>query len=323
LESTTKVSLTHETIETLVRTAFGNNTKPKNIEELREGWYNTAYAMELSTGEKTVLKVSPPDDAAILTYEKDIMHTEVETMLLVKDNPEIPVPCIMSFDFSQTSIPNNYFFMEYIACPVWNDISKDLTEAQNKAILHQLGHITAHINSYCNDEFGYYALEPKYTTWMDMVLTMFHMLFGDAETYAVQLPITLDEVNTLLKVQTHHFAEIRQPRLVHWDLWQGNVFIDIDGGEPRICSVIDFERVFWGDPLLEAFFRRNGNQAFMEGYGQSMLSTQSQRVRNLFYDLYLYVIMVVEDGPRQYSDRGIVTWARKQLDETLIELKAL
>ena len=323
MDSTTKVHLTRETLSMLVHNAFGDGTEIYEFEELTQGWYNTAYAITLSSGHRTVIKVSPPDDAAILSYEHDIMRTEVEVMRLVEPNPNIPVPHISASDLSQSLIPNNYYFMDYIQGDVWNDIAKDLTEAQNREISHQLGQLTAHINSYHNHTFGYYALEPKFSSWMEAVRVMFTMLFQDADTFDIDLPIGLAEVDTWLTLHQRTFSEITLPRLVHWDLWQGNVFVDMEGNGnvPTICGLIDFERVYWGDPLGEAFFRKGGNTAFIQGYGQPMLATESQRTRNLFYDLYLYIIMIVEDGPRQYSDRGVVNWARGQLVDTLTQIR--
>ena len=87
---------------------------PLESNELTDGWYNTAYAITLNNDGKTVLKVSPPADASILSYERDIMRTEVEVMRLVESNPLIPVPQITFADFSCDRIPYAYYFMEYI-----------------------------------------------------------------------------------------------------------------------------------------------------------------------------------------------------------------
>lgn len=323
MESTTKVNLAEHNIHELVRHAFGQTTRVQSILELTEGWYNTAYAITLADGQKTVLKVSPPPDAAILSYEKDIMRTEVAVMRLLESDPHIPVPHISAADFSRTLIPNDYFFMDYLHGNVWNDIQRSLSPEQNATISQQLGEMTRHINGYHHKTFGYYAREPKFETWLDAFHDMLSMLFFDAQRYAIGLPITAGEVKAKLHTCRHHFAEVTTAQLVHWDLWQGNVFVQFKNKRPCITGVIDFERVYWGDPLGEAFFRGEGNPDFSAGYAHPMLLTESQRVRNLFYDLYLYVIMVVEDGPRQYSDRGVVAWARQKLDHTVEQLRSL
>ena len=46
--------------------------------------------------------------------------------------------------------------------------------------------------------------------------------------------------------------EVQSPRLVHWDLWDGNVFVD--PATAQITGISDFERSLWGDPLMEVNF---------------------------------------------------------------------
>ena len=38
--------------------------------------------------------------------------------------------------------------------------------------------------------------------------------------------------------------------------WEGNIFVDQIKGEYHIVGITDFERAFWGDPLMELFFWR-------------------------------------------------------------------
>ncbi|MGW2815569.1 phosphotransferase family protein [Streptomyces sp. NPDC001415] len=47
--------------------------------------------------------------------------------------------------------------------------------------------------------------------------------------------------------------EVTEPRLVHFDLWPGNIFAHPgDDTRPvRITGLIDHERAFWGDPAAE------------------------------------------------------------------------
>ena len=93
-------------------------------------------------------------------------------------------------------------------------------------------------------------------------------------------------------------------------------------GDGEFSGIVDFERALWGDPLMESYLLRlDGLGAYMAGYGEDILATQSQRLRRLFYNIYLYFIMVIEDGPRQYDDKGGVMWARDQLQRDLARLR--
>jgi hypothetical protein len=119
MENKTKIKLSCNDIQRLVNQAFGNMPL-LSVRELTDGYFNTAYHVTLGNGElQTVLKVGPPAEADILTYEKGLLHAEVETMKLVGTDPEIPVPRIIFDDFSRTWLPCDYYFMDFIDGTPW------------------------------------------------------------------------------------------------------------------------------------------------------------------------------------------------------------
>jgi aminoglycoside phosphotransferase (APT) family kinase protein len=112
--------------------------------------------------------------------------------------------------------------------------------------------------------------------------------------------------------------EITTPRLVHWDLWEGNVFVK----EGKITGIIDFERAMWGDPLQEYFFRLHCyNKSFTDGYGRDLRAEAP--VRALLYDIYLYLIMVIETKYRNYPDDWQYNFATENLKQAVEQLKKL
>ena len=50
------------------------------VTELKEGWFNVAYNVKLADGREVVLKIAPPQDVEVMSYEKNIMYTEVTAM---------------------------------------------------------------------------------------------------------------------------------------------------------------------------------------------------------------------------------------------------
>jgi fructosamine-3-kinase len=322
MESKTKVQLTPSVIQSLVDNAFGP-CHVVSAREMKDGYFNTAYHLSLDQPPfETVLKIGPADDAAILAYERDIMRTEVEVTKLVASDTAIPAPKIHAADFGRTLIAHDYYFMEYFTGAPWNTIRKTLSSQQNTVLEMQLGTIIARISAFTNSSFGLYAGTDRFGNWLDAFTCMCSMLFADAGKYGVPMPITEGEFLSLLQKHRNAFAEVTQPQLVHWDLWEGNVFIAQDGGEPCICGIIDFERAFWGDPLSENPFGRGPASAnFIKGYGRDILATHNEKVRRTFYNLHLYLTMIVEDGPRQYTDKGTVTWALTRFNAAMTILR--
>jgi aminoglycoside phosphotransferase (APT) family kinase protein len=135
----------------------------------------------------------------------------------------------------------------------------------------------------------------------------------------VSLPLPYEQLFQRLETAFDALDEVDTPRLVHWDLWDGNVFVDPATGQ--VSGLIDFERALWGDPLMEAnFVFWQSSAAFLEGYGTPMLDTPAKQTRRLLYNLYLWLIMVIECYYREYENDNQEKWARGQLERDLERL---
>ena len=47
----------------------------------------------------------------------------------------------------------------------------------------------------------------------------------------------------------------------------------------------------------------------------------SNAVRRIFYNIYLDLIMIIEDGPRQFDDKRSVKWAQERLQRDMNMLR--
>lgn len=81
MESLTKNKQNRETISKMVEKYF-SPLKMKNYRELTEGYFNIAYEIHLSNEEQVILKIAPLKEMRVMTYEKNIMFSEVEAMKL-------------------------------------------------------------------------------------------------------------------------------------------------------------------------------------------------------------------------------------------------
>ena len=144
------------------------------------------------------------------------------------------------------------------------------------------------------------------------VLFFDHMLQGIL-LGAQDLRIDLDKpYAAIYQILSRHYDvldEITTPHLVHWDIHDGNVFVDPH--TLRVTGLIDFERALWGDPLSESFFlNMKPDSGYLEGYGENLLATESQIRRRALYDAYLYLILIIECYFRHYSNDDQENWAR-------------
>nr|BFF26499.1 hypothetical protein GCM10025732_44640 [Glycomyces mayteni] len=140
-------------------------------------------------------------------------------------------------------------------------------------------------------------------------------VLADGERRGVDLGFGYDAIREILAAHADSLDEVTEPRFVEWDLWPSNAMVR-DG---RIVCVIDHERAFWGDPLMEAGFcgaelpAISDAEAFGRGWGRGPLTATERRRRRL-YGLYLLLVMVIETDYRGHTDTKQYDWARGQLE---------
>lgn len=319
MESQTKNRQTPETIRCMVRGAFGN-ADISGITELTEGFFNVAYLVALPGGKEVILKIAPPEGSLIMTHEKDIMRCEAESMRLVKSRTDVPVADILFYDHTRTVCDADYFFMSKLEGKTLSSLSGELSGRDKSGIQYSLGRYNAQINGITGESFGYFCQPEKHSAdWHTAFSTIIRDALNDAKAMSIDIGVPYGAVAALLPHFTDCFREVRTPRLVHWDLWDGNVFIK-DG---QISGLIDFERCLWADCLMEVGFRSsNQDRDFLKGYGIGAF-TEKQKARILWYDLYLFLISSLEYDYRKYPDDGILRWASGKVAETFARIKAL
>ncbi len=143
-------------------------------------------------------------------------------------------------------------------------------------------------------------------------------VLDDGERRKVDLGWDHDTIQTVFAQHADCLDEVTEPRFVEWDLWDSNVMIR-DG---KIVCVIDHERAYYGDPLIEAGFVASelpafgDSTAFMRGYGKVEF-TANERQRRHLYCLHLVLIMIIETVYRGHADTKQYDWARERLKETM------
>jgi aminoglycoside phosphotransferase (APT) family kinase protein len=146
-------------------------------------------------------------------------------------------------------------------------------------------------------------------------------VLSDGERRGVDLGWDYDVVRQVLGANADSLDEVDEPRYVEWDLWNSNVMVRAG----RVVCIIDHERCFFGDPLMEAGFAAAELPAFgdptgfQRGYGHADL-TPTEQVRRRLYNLHLALIMVIETVYRGHTEPTQYDWARIRLDEVMAGL---
>ena len=307
----TKCKQTKENIIRMARIAFPGRGIPK-IEELTEGMCNVAYKLTYRDGFRTILKIASPIKSGFLTNECNLMDAEVMAMKLVTGNTDIKVPEVYTYDTTRTLCEGNYFFMECIAGENWISIIDSLERDVNSNLRRKTGVLQKQLSTISNNKFGLLGDSlHQFDGLFDFIYFLINNVMHDAEKREVVIGVPKNEIIDLLTKDKTVFEEIKKSTLVHWDMWEGNIFVK-DG---EITGIIDWERAMWGEPYMDEPFRHHKrNKDFMEGFGVLELSKAEMR-RIYWYDILLYLTMMTEVTYREYEDKGQYQWSKALFEE--------
>ncbi|MFD1146250.1 phosphotransferase family protein [Saccharothrix hoggarensis] len=304
VDSLTKRRLPESELDALVRRVLGVPLVAHV--ELTDGMFNTAYRLTTADGRETVLKVAPPPGVPLLTHERDLMRTEALAFELMAAHG-LPVPEVLLHE-------DGLLLMTALRGVPWSTARPGLSDAEHGALRRELGEVVRGLHAITGPVFGY-VQGPNGATWREAFTGMVDAVLADADRFGVELPPT---VRGAVEARAHLLDEVTEPVLVHFDLWEANIFL-ADG---HVEGIIDPERALFGDPLAEiatvALFTEL-DEDFAAGYGKREFS-DAERTRVALYRAYLCLVMIVEGVPRGYSGEerdGHVRFYRAKLAEYL------
>lgn len=176
----------------------------------------------------------------------------------------------------------------------------------------EIGKISKELINVQNSEFGFLGEDTRYASLFEFVKQMLSNLISDAEKRDIDIIYDRQTFLNQLENDKAAFETIHIASLVHWDMWEGNIFVK----EGHVSGIIDWERALWGEPFMDDRFRmHNRNQYFLEGFGQTSFSDE-EFIRLRWYDIILYLTMLIEVFYREFDDKGQYFWAKEMLKKT-------
>lgn len=212
-----------------------------SITPLGDGEYNAVF--EIKADKSYVLKLAPDSGTAVLTYEKDMMKSELYWYSQIRENTDIRVPEIYFTDYSKDIIPTEYFIMEKL-----NGVMRGNAGLENDETKESTAVMLSQIHRIKGNKFGYIQNQ-LYDNWYDALCSMIKNLIGDAKRVGKESA----NGKRLLKY-TEKYKDIlmnTESTMVNYDLWDGNVICcKKQDGKTEFCW-IDPERSFWGDRIFD------------------------------------------------------------------------
>lgn len=218
--------------------------KVEKAEPLGAGEYNAVYSVT-ADGKPYVLKIAPANDTEVLTYEKDIMHSEVYWLKQMRAHTSICVPQVYFEDFSRQLLPADYFIMERMNGRQLNEA--DLSKEEMADARRRIVKMTAQLHRVKHHQYGYIQ-NALYADWYTAIFHMTENLIADCHRVGRQ---TKRGEKLLYYICKHKGVLEQAPcTLVNYDIWDPNILCEKKDGKLHLAW-IDPERSFWGDPLFD------------------------------------------------------------------------
>lgn len=308
----TKNKQSKDRITEMAKAAFPGKAVTK-ITELTEGMCNVAYDVVFNDGTESILKIASANRTGNTTNEINLMSAEVQAMELVREKSSINVAMVQYYDTSHKLCDGDYFFMEKLKGHNYFLTKEQLSENEITKINEEIGAISKELTTIQNAEFGFLGDTKRYSSLYEFTKVMLTNLLEDAKRRDIDIVYDSDKYLELLRKDKDAFFGINRATLVHWDLWEGNVFVE----NGHVSGIIDWERAVWGEAFMDDRFRHhNREQCFLKGFGKiSFTDEELKRIR--WYDIILYLTMMIEVFYREYEDKGQYSWAREMLMQVL------
>lgn len=338
----TKATVTSEQVSAVVA-PLGDAVR---VEPLSGGLFASVFAVDLTPHHpgpdagprRVVVKVTGADTSRLLRYEHGILTTE-EAAYRAAHAAGLPVPEVLHTDLTREHVAGDALVVTFLDGTLWS--ATELDAAATTGVRRELGALMARLHRVVGDEYGYPAEASGLAaaSWPDAFARMVRAVLDDARDWGVDLPV--ERVHDAVTRYRDLLADVTVPRLVHADLWPGNLLLggpDAAGGR-SVVGVIDAERALWGDPLFElvgadqlgagavdpdllAGYAAEGEDL---GLGDGTPGTGDAWTRLRLYRAYYACLLAVEVVPRAYEGdwvAGYASTARANLLRMLDELRA-
>lgn len=323
--------LTPDQLHDVVSEAFDGTVNLGSWKELSEGSFNAAYELTLADSRRFVLKVAPAAGSPTLTYERDLLGTEA-LCLREQQAAAVPGPRLIAHRRAECSpVGRDWLLTTVLPGASWSSRRAAVTQPQRRLLRRALGAHIAALHVVTGAKFGYPGVpELQAPTWSEAYSAIISALLADADRYDAPLPLPTSRIGAALRPAAEtRLAGVTAAVLAHFDLWEGNVFVDLDGARPLVTGCIDGERALWADPAVDFVSPAllgdiADDEDLLSGYasgGGPVVLDDATRARLPLYRAHLALVMLVEAVPRgtagpehaEWNGR-VARWLLQQLD---------
>lgn len=299
-------ALSNAEINRVIADLYGSDSRITECRLLKGGLFNTTYHVRTDADSNgIILRVAPINQHLLFDFEQSMMAAEPRFYQLLEAKG-IPTSKVLHHDNSFNIIKREFIVYEYIHSIPLNDAS--VPEAAKPALNRRVGQVMAMMHDIKNERFGWERPDDAtglFDSWGAFLERFAREIADRASNYGV---FNDDALKRFLKVyqQTAQFDQIRQARMVHTDLWEGNVLVAEQNGEWDVAAIIDVDKAIFGDKDMEFTSDWTTSADFLRGYDRGFDDSEAATTRRHAYQLlwsffYAYVWFVQFENQARYE----------------------
>lgn len=319
MKSKTKQSISPNVVaEIFARHSLGSIAK---IEQLKGGNFNALYKVKTESGKQYALKIAPKANVPVLTYEQNLIKSEVTFSQLLSQVQRVKFPEIFGFNWEE-DYPYKYLIMEFLEGEILSNIK--LPKSEYDEVMFDLGAAMAEFHTITSTQgFGYpqNGLKP---TWQEAYFSMIQNVLKDGEKKKVKVPY-LSRIINIMEENADVLLTVKTPSLLHFDLWAGNIMIK----KGKLYGLIDCERAIFGDIMGDFIsldyispFSKEKNKMLIDGYNsvskEKLTFGKEEMLRLYLMKIYLSLVVLIEPHYR-FSKLSSTFYGSKAFGKTMIE----
>ena len=298
--------LNNTEIQRIIEDLYGSNSRITECRLLKGGLFNTTYHVKTDTDNNgIVLRVAPINQQLLFDFEQSMMAAEPRFYQLLQEKG-VPSSKVLHHDGSFNIIEREFIVYEFIDSVPLND--PGVPEEVKPFLDRRVGEVMALMHDIQFERFGWERPgDPTdlFDSWGAFLQRFAREIAERAGNYGA---FNDEALKRFIKVfdQAALFNSIRQARMVHTDLWEGNVLVAQHNGQWDVAAIIDVDKAIFGDKDMEFSSDWTTSDDFLSGYNQKLDDAEAAVFRRKAYQLlwsffYAYVWLVQLESPRRFE----------------------
>ena len=316
--------ISREQLEACCRAYLGEELVDANL--LPGGLFNTTYLLQTKK-RNAVLRLGPVNRYLLQPYERKLMEAEAK-VLAVLEKRDIPSSSVIALDLSRQILDRDVMVVE--ALPAVSASNDEWDKTWEKEMCRKAGSLARRFQEITAEDvlpgekkpfgrLGNVLSGLGGETWAEAIAIEVGQWQELARRFSLVEEAFITRVETVFRRYEALFHSVGEPRLIHADLWYGNILVNTAG---ELIAIIDCDRAVLGDPEWEFATGWMTGEAFFEGYGREPDAAPESVLRRRLYKL----LMNLEDvfvWQCQYNKPEMARATVEGIERELTELEQI